>query len=446
VSEGLSFGAYRVVRKVGQGGMGAVYLGEHTLIGRRAAIKVLHRDRSSQRENIERFFTEARATSAVEDPGIVQIYDFGVTPDGTAYLVMEYLDGESLRARLRRLRLLAPRDAVRITRQIAASLAAAHTLGIVHRDLKPENLFMVRDGETSAGERPKILDFGIAKLGGDDARERFRTRTGAVMGTPAYMSPEQCNDTGKIDPRTDVYSLGCVLFHLLTGRPPFDFEGVGATIAAHLKEPPPRPSHVAAHVPAIVDPLSARCLAKRPEDRFSNMLELQQACDAVLAQLPLEPTRIADPFPSITDREDATTTLGSSVGQSSIVRPRRVGLWVGVSAAAVAMGIVLAVMTTTPEIGGPTTITPAIAPTITPTPRETPPVEPVKTVEPAKPESVKPPTVEPAKSEKSAEPDKAAEPVAPKDRKPTTGKTSPPRKTVPKPKPKPAGNVYDDRI
>ena len=165
--------------------MGAVYLGEHSLIGRRAAIKVLHRDRNSQREHIERFFTEARATSAIEDPGIVQIYDFGITPQGVAYLVMEYLDGESLSARMRRLHLLQPYDAVRITRQIAGSLMAVHSIGIVHRDLKPENLFMVRDGEASAGERPKILDFGIAKLGDD--RSTSNTRTGAVMGTPASI-------------------------------------------------------------------------------------------------------------------------------------------------------------------------------------------------------------------------------------------------------------------
>jgi len=346
--------------------MGAVYLGEHTLIGRRAAIKVLHRDRSSQRESIERFFTEAKATSAVEEPGIVQIYDFGVTSNGTAYLVMEFLDGESLSARLRRLRLLAPTDAVRITRQLAGSLAAAHAHGIVHRDLKPENLMMVRDGEASGGERPKILDFGIAKLG-DDARERFKTRTGAVMGTPAYMSPEQCNDTGKIDHRTDVYSLGCVLFHLLTGRPPFDVEGVGATISAHLTVPAPRPSDVARHIPTAIDPLVARCLAKRPEDRFSTMVELQEACDAVLAQLPVEEAAtVPYSHPSIVVREDSPTTLRSSVGESALdARPRRVGAWMIISAAALVAGVVLAVMTTTrdaPEGSESTTIAPASVP------------------------------------------------------------------------------------
>ncbi len=438
MSEGLSFGAYQAVRKVGQGGMGAVYLGEHTLIGRRAAIKVLHRDRTSQRESVERFFTEARATSAVEDPGIVQIYDFGVTSSGTAYLVMEYLDGESLSARLRRLRVLAPTDAVRITRQIAGSLAAAHAHGIVHRDLKPENLMMVRDGETSSGERPKILDFGIAKLG-DDERERFQTRTGAVMGTPAYMSPEQCNDTGKIDLRTDIYSLGCVLFHLLTGRPPFDAKGMGATIAAHLTTPAPRPSEVARHVPAVIDPLVARCLAKRPEDRFANMVELQEACDAVLAQLPPdEAATVPYRGPPIAEREDSPTTLRSSVGEwTESPRPSRVGIWLAIAGAAVVAGIVLAVMSTGGEPTGrdePATIVPANGPTlreaiITPLP-PAPDAAPVP-----EPTVSAPPPTEPA-IEVAVEPEETAKP-------PTKTKTSPRRKGGPR-KPTSTGSLYDD--
>ena len=458
VSAGLSFGAYRVVRKLGQGGMGAVYLGEHTLIGRRAAIKVLQHERSSQRENVERFFTEARATSAVEDPGIVQIYDFGVTPSGTAYLVMEYLDGEPLSARLRRLSLLTPHHALRITRQVAGSLASAHALGIVHRDLKPENLFMVRDGEASAGERCKILDFGIAKLG-DDTRERFHTRTGSVMGTPAYMSPEQCNDTGKIDHRTDIYSLGCVLFHLLTGRPPFDVEGVGATIAAHLREPAPRPSDLAADVPPSIDPIVARCLAKRPEDRFSSMLELQQACDAVLAQLPPEPTAVARPIlPSVT-RPDATTTLGNSVGQTSPTgHPIRRSVWLAASVVAVTAGIVLAVMTTQRDVAtrdgngtSSSTIVPATSGDgdrsasnsalgiVAPTP----------TAAPAVSADVGSSASVPRRAEPAIVPAAAGtEPVAPTEAPPRasnpTGST-PPRKSVPK-KRKPVGGLYEDRI
>jgi len=412
--------------------MGAVFLGEHTLIGRRAAIKVLHRERSAQRENLERFFNEARATSAVEDPGIVQIYDFGTTVDGTAYLVMEFLDGESLSKRLRRLGRLQPHDAVRITRQVAGSLAAAHALGIVHRDLKPENLFMVRDNETSAGERPKILDFGIAKLG-DDIHERFKTRTGQVMGTPAYMSPEQCNDTGKIDQRTDVYSLGCVLFHLLTGRPPFDVDGVGATIAAHLKEPAPIPSSVA-NVPAIVDPLVARCLVKRADDRFANMLELQRACDAVLEQLPVDvATTIADPLPPV--REDSPTTLGSSVGESSVsYAPRkRLAMWLGISVVAAMAGVLLAVMTTSNH-DAPVAAQP-VAPGEAPTILTAPPVQ-IDAAEPtiATPSPTPTPTPTPTIDETVP-----SESPAPADA------GAPHKKPVKKPK-QGGSNLYDDRI
>jgi eukaryotic-like serine/threonine-protein kinase len=357
--------------------MGAVFLGEHTLIGRRAAIKVLHRERSMQRESVERFFNEARATSAMEDPGIVQVYDFGVTAEGTAYLIMEFLDGEPLSARLRKRGALHPSDAVRITRQIASSLAAAHASEIVHRDLKPENLFMIRDVEALGGERPKILDFGIAKLG-DERTERWQTRTGAVMGTPAYMSPEQCNDTGKIDHRTDIYSLGCVLFHLVTGRPPFDLDGVGAIIAAHLREPAPVPSRVAPHVPALLDPIVARCLAKNPDDRYQSMAELQQACEAALAQLPpAPPITSSDAIGLNVPREDAVTTLGNSMGESAANenRPFPLRMWIGIATVAIAAGIVLAV-TTSGRNSQPTASPAPLAPATQPVVEETPPPPP----------------------------------------------------------------------
>src|SRR5215510_6594604 len=184
--------------------MGAVFLAEHTLIGRRAAIKVLLPALSQQREIVDRFFNEARATTSIPDPGIVQVFDFGFNVDGSAYIVMEFLEGEPLDKRLTRLGLLAASDALRITRQVSGSLGAAHARGIVHRDLKPDNIFMVRDPEAPGGERPKILDFGIAKLGGDNP-SRMRTQTGALMGTPVYMSPEQCRGAGLVDHRSDIY-------------------------------------------------------------------------------------------------------------------------------------------------------------------------------------------------------------------------------------------------
>src|SRR5688572_1863220 len=164
---GAQIGAYRVLKQIGEGGMGAVWLAEHIALGRRAALKVLHAQYSVRPDVVQRFFNEARAATAIADPGIVQIFDFGNHTDGSAYIVMELLDGEPLDRRLARSGSLEVGDALRIMRQVASTLGAAHARGIIHRDLKPENIFMVRDPEVSGGERAKILDFGIAKLVGD---------------------------------------------------------------------------------------------------------------------------------------------------------------------------------------------------------------------------------------------------------------------------------------
>lgn len=277
-------GQYKILRTLGAGGMGTVYLGEHILLGRRAAIKTLLPTLSSQREIVDRFFNEARAISAISDPGVVQVFDFGYHVDGTAYIVMEFLEGESLSARLDRLGKLPLLDALRITRQIAGSLAAAHARSIVHRDLKPGNVFMIRDSEAQGGERTKILDFGICKLG-DQSSDGTSTQTGQMLGTPVYMSPEQCRGAGHVDHRSDIYSVGCALFHMLTGRPPFDCESAGEFIAAHLKEEPPKPGDIEPTIPRAVDALVMRCLAKNPRDRFQSITELQKAVERVLAEI-----------------------------------------------------------------------------------------------------------------------------------------------------------------
>src|SRR6478735_9524748 len=220
--EGTTVGAYRILQRIGAGGMGEVWLAEHAMLGRRAAVKVLLPEFSMKQEIVTRFFNEARAATAIADPGIVQIFDFGHHVDGTAYIVMELLDGEPLDKRLARNGALPVTDALRIMRQVASSLGAAHARGIVHRDLKPENIFLIRDPEVPGGERAKILDFGIAKLIGEN---QVKTQTSVVMGTPGYMSPEQCRGAGKVDERADIYALGCVLFAAIAGRPPFWAEG-----------------------------------------------------------------------------------------------------------------------------------------------------------------------------------------------------------------------------
>ena len=256
--------------------MGVVYVGEHTLLGRRAAIKVLLPELSANREIVQRFFNEAKAVTQISDPGIVQVFDFGYHEDGSAFIVLELLDGESMDHRLLRIGSFSPIDCLRLMRQICTSLHAAHAKGVVHRDLKPENIFVVGDPAVTGGERAKILDFGIAKLATDEPG-MMKTRTGMVMGTPVYMSPEQCRGAGEVDHRSDIYSIGCVMMTMLTGRPPFQGEGSGDLIAAHLREPPPFATSRVNGLPPIIDQILQRCLMKAPNERFGSMMELVDA-------------------------------------------------------------------------------------------------------------------------------------------------------------------------
>jgi serine/threonine protein kinase len=321
--EGSYLGAYRVLQRIGEGGMGSVWLAEHSMLGRRAAIKVLHPSFSADPAIVTRFFNEARAATAIADPGIVQIFDFGQQPDGSAYIVMELLEGEALDRRVARLGRLNVGDALRIMRQAASSLGAAHARGIVHRDLKPENIFIVRDPEVAGGERAKILDFGIAKLVGDPS---MKTQTSAVMGTPTYMSPEQCRGAGQVDQRSDVYALGCVLFALLVGRPPFEAVGIGDIIAMHLREPPPVPSMHAPGIPPEVDAIVARCLAKDPAQRFSTAAELAQALGSLLGSVPAAPVGA---FPNLPASRTMPTTLSSAAGVATrSATPRSRAVWI----------------------------------------------------------------------------------------------------------------------
>jgi len=329
VNVGKNIGQYRILRKIGAGGMGTVYLGEHILLKRRAAIKTLLPLLSVQPEIVDRFFNEARATAAISDPGVVQIFDFGYHVDGTAYIVMEFLEGEALSARIDRLGKLALASALRIARQVAGALASAHAHHIIHRDLKPDNIILIHDAEAQDGERAKILDFGICKLGGADAAI---TQSGAVLGTPVYMSPEQCRGKGGVDQRSDIYALGCGLFHMLTGRPPFECEGAGEFIVAHIQTPAPAPSTVDADLPASIDALVLRCLAKNPADRFQSMGELQVAIEAVLgtlgtpksAPIPWRPLLVlGDGFKSAYDANFGTAlpTRGAEASQARRGRP-----------------------------------------------------------------------------------------------------------------------------
>jgi serine/threonine-protein kinase len=260
---GMQLGDYVIERKIGQGGMGSVYAAVHPVIGKRAAIKVVNRELSDDEFHVERFVDEARVVNQIGHPNIVDVFAFGETPDGRAYLVMEWLDGQSLRQRIEHAT-LGLVEICYVVRSLSRALAAAHEHGIVHRDLKPDNVFLVdvRD------DRPivKLLDFGIAKLQRTEHRSAA-TAAGTLVGTPQYIAPEQAKGE-EIDARADIYALGGLLFELLTGRPPFVAESPMEMVAKHVMEPAPRPSTLAS-VPAELDDLVVAMLAKDPADRPS---------------------------------------------------------------------------------------------------------------------------------------------------------------------------------
>ena len=282
---GESVGNFRITELLGGGGMGTVYMAEHPGLGRRAAVKVLHAQLAADPEIVQRFFNEARAANAVGHPGIVEVLDFGTLPSGAPYIVMELLPGESLAARLRRTGRLPVAAAVEVADQVADALGAAHRKGIVHRDLKPDNLFLVADSESGHSPgRPvvKVLDFGVAKLqqlpGGSGD---LRTRTGIMMGTPQYMSPEQCRDARDVDHRADVYSLGVVLHEMLAGAPPFVSSSWGELVHLHIGVPAPALRDCGADVPQSLEAIVRRALEKDPNARFASMEELRAALRAI---------------------------------------------------------------------------------------------------------------------------------------------------------------------
>jgi serine/threonine protein kinase len=273
---GETFGSYKVVGKIGEGGMGAVYLAEHSLIGRRAAIKVLLPEHSRNQDLIDRFFNEAKTAASLRHPALVEVFDFGIHPgSGSAYLVMDYLEGESLATRLTTVAPFSNELTMDLGRQLARGMEVAHRHGIVHRDLKPENIFLVPDADDPGHELVKIIDFGIAKLlPGGSIKSKSATSTGMLLGTPLYMAPEQCRGSGIIDHRADIYALGCILYAMLCGRPPFVFDGVGEILAAHMFQPAPALRTLNPEVSEALESLVMRTLAKDPAERPQTMAVL----------------------------------------------------------------------------------------------------------------------------------------------------------------------------
>lgn len=265
---GQRIGIYRLLRPLGEGGMGAVYEAVDDKTSHHVAIKILHPEYARQPEFVKRFFNEARAVSKISHPGLVHISETGKTLDGVAFLVMEYLQGETLSARLARSGRRLPETAVLpLLRQLALAVAAAHAHGIVHRDLKPSNVMLVADPTVPGGERVKLLDFGIAKIDRQDTTSAVRTRTGAVMGTALYISPEQCLGAAQVDGKADVYSFGIIFFEMLAGSPPFIAELDLALLNMHISKPAPSVLDVAPHVSKPVAKLIKSLLSKSPDER-----------------------------------------------------------------------------------------------------------------------------------------------------------------------------------
>jgi serine/threonine-protein kinase len=286
---------YLVLARLGEGGMGRVYLAEHVKMTRQCAIKVMNPSLMHDAESLARFAREASSAARILHPNVAAVFDYGEA-ERIVYLVMEYVDGDSLSAILARQGALDPRRAIDLARQMADGLSAAHELGIVHRDLKPDNVIVAR---TRGGkDTPKIVDFGIAKALSDSAEDAL-TRSGLVIGTPEYMSPEQLLGD-PVDARADIYSLGCILYQMLTGAQPFAAESREQMIRRRLHEPPPHVRDVLPDLPHRLDTLIVHMLARSPADRLASAAVARDALDPSLTLGGWDPTAITAPRPTPT--------------------------------------------------------------------------------------------------------------------------------------------------
>jgi serine/threonine-protein kinase len=302
---GLVAGKYEVLRLIGRGGMGAVWEGRHTSLGTSVAIKFIDAEYAESHEARSRFDNEARAAAALQSKHAIHIFDHGVTEDGRPYMVMELLVGEALDARLERQERISLQETARILAQVCRALQRAHEAGIIHRDLKPENIFLVRSPDDD-DEVAKVLDFGIAKIKALPWSQgaSSSTKTGAVLGTPYYMAPEQARGLRSIDSRADLWSLGVIAYKCVTGILPFEGESVGDLLVKICTAPPPVPSVTAPGLPAAFDAWFARTMEREPAQRFATASEL---ADALMVAAGLTARR---PPPSVAQPPALAPTLG----------------------------------------------------------------------------------------------------------------------------------------
>ncbi len=359
---GTLIGRYRVSRAIGHGGIGAVYEAVQDAIGYRAAVKILGAQLATdprQKQYVDRFLDEARAVNLINHPGVVRVFDFGETDDHIVYILMEYLDGQTLANRLsdaqqgksKRMSVL---QVMRLVRQIGAAMAQAHEKSVIHRDLKPENIILVSDSDVPGGERVKILDFGLARF--LDSPER-RTTAGVALGTPMYMSPEQCYG-GDLDGKSDVYSLGAIAFEMLCGQPPFTDPKPARLMTKHVNEAPPQLKSLNPALPSevtdLVHQLLAKQAAQRPDMRalVARIDQLEQAGKLPSGEL----TAASKPGSAAANEAYAPTLAVDSLGKKAgkgggvlgallaqrpklpwLLAPLAVGLLLGVGVGALAL-------------------------------------------------------------------------------------------------------------
>jgi serine/threonine protein kinase len=327
-------GAYRLVERLGTGGMGVVYRAIHERLGRTVAIKILNRALAADRTNVARFFQEARSVNTIRHPNVVDIYDF-VTAGKDIYTVMEFLVGHDLHYALYSQggRPFTPERAVALLVQVCAGLQAAHERNIIHRDLKPANVFLCK--RENDGEFVKLLDFGLAKLERSEGR---MTRDGVVLGTPEYMAPEQARGA-PLDSRADLYGVGCLAYHMVTGCQLFAGGSYAEVMVRHVKETPPPPRTLNPSLPEALERAILHCLAKKPEDRPATALAVaEELCTAIgrpLESMPVRPRSLPS-LPSAGEVAEPSRAL-STIIASTFERPGRRAVVLG----AIGAGLVL---------------------------------------------------------------------------------------------------------